>query len=119
MGKPGRETLAEFVSMFAEVKKKTGANIYLTYYLMAAHPGCTQSHMNALHTFVSRRLKLLPEQVQIFTPSPSTMATLMYLTERDPFTERKIFVEKSIAGKQKQKVTLTGPRTQAWRKKSG
>ena len=55
MGKPGRDTLAAFVDMFAQVKQKTGATIYLTYYLMAAHPGCTQSHMNALHTFVSRR----------------------------------------------------------------
>ena len=119
MGKPDRETLAEFVGMFAQVKQKTGANIYLTYYLMAAHPGCTQSHMDALHTFVSRRLKLLPEQVQIFTPSPSTMATLMYHTESDPFSMRKIFVEKSIAGKQKQKTTLTGPRPQNSRKKRG
>ena len=117
MGKPGRETLAEFVKMFTEAKKKTGATIFLTYYLMAAHPGCTQAHMNALHTFVSRQLKILPEQVQIFTPSPSTMATLMYHTERDPFDHREIFVEKSISGKQKQKSTLTGHPSKSSRKR--
>lgn len=117
MGKPDRDTLAEFVRMFEEVKKKRGAKIFLTYYLMAAHPGCTQAHMNALRTFVSRRLKILPEQVQIFTPSPSTFATLMYHTERNPFDDCSIFVEKSIAGKQKQKSVVTGERVKVPHKK--
>ena len=49
---------------------------------------------------------LLPEQVQIFTPSPSTYATLMYYTETDPFSGQKIFVEKDAGNKRKQKTIL-------------
>ncbi|HUS50328.1 MAG TPA: DUF3362 domain-containing protein, partial [Candidatus Paceibacterota bacterium] len=41
-------------------------------------------------------LKLNPEQVQIFTPTPSTYSTLMYYTERDPFTGKAIYVEKNF-----------------------
>lgn len=70
---------------------------------MAAHPGCTLEDMQKLRVFASRTLRLLPEQVQIFTPSPSTYATLMYYTETDPFSGKKIFVEKSVVNKQKQK----------------
>ncbi len=46
---------------------------------------------------------LNPEQVQVFTPTPSTYSTLMYYTEMDPWTREKIFVEKDPIKKQKQK----------------
>jgi radical SAM superfamily enzyme YgiQ (UPF0313 family) len=52
-------------------------------------------------------LELLPEQVQIFTPTPSTYASLMYYTERDPFTGERLFVEKSFKGKRRQKHIVT------------
>ncbi len=106
MGKPGRKTLEEFLSMFERMKRKTGAKVFLTYYLMAAHPGCTLSHMKDLRTFASRTLRLLPEQVQIFTPTPSTWSSIMYHAETDPFSGERIFVEKKAAGKQKQKEAL-------------
>ena len=48
-------------------------------------------------------MKLNPEQVQVFTPTPSTYSTLMYYTEMDPWTREKIFVEKDPIKKQKQK----------------
>ena len=57
--------------------------------------------------FASEKLLISPEQVQIFTPTPSTYSTLMYYTEIDPFTGKKIFVEKDINKKIKQKDILT------------
>ncbi|MEA3498570.1 MAG: DUF3362 domain-containing protein, partial [Campylobacterota bacterium] len=48
-----------------------------------------------------------PEQVQVFTPTPSTYSTLMYYTELDPWTREKIFVEKDPMKKQKQKDVVT------------
>jgi len=107
MGKPGRESLKAFLRMFDALRPKGPHRPYLTYYLMAAYPACTIEDMQQLRTFALRTLRLLPEQVQIFTPSPSTYATLMYYTESDPFSGRKIFVEKSIANKQKQKAVLS------------
>ena len=110
MGKPGPERLAEFVGLFNRLKQKIGGRIFLTYYLMAAHPGCTAPHMQALRRFAQKTLRHLPEQVQIFTPTPATFATLMYYTQRDPFTGQKIFVEKSLKEKEAQKRIMTGQR---------
>ncbi len=59
--------------------------------------------MIKLKKFIKKNLKLIPEQVQIFTPTPSTFSTLMYYTELDPISMTKIFVEKSPKGKEKQK----------------
>jgi radical SAM superfamily enzyme YgiQ (UPF0313 family) len=73
---------------------------------MAAHPGCTLDDMHKLRTFATRTLRLLPKQAQIFTPSPSTYATLMYYTETNPFSGQKVFVEKNTVNKQKQKTVL-------------
>ena len=107
MGKPGRESLEAFLRMFDALRPQGPHKPYLTYYLMAAHPACTLEDMRHLRAFALRTLRLLPEQVQIFTPSPSTYATLMYYTESDPFSGRKIFVEKGTANKQKQKAVLS------------
>ncbi|MGE0086727.1 MAG: YgiQ family radical SAM protein [Desulfococcaceae bacterium] len=108
MGKPGRESLEAFLALFDRLKGKIPEKLFLTYYLMAAHPGCTLEDMRKLRAFALRTLRLLPEQVQIFTPSPSTWSTLMYCTETDPFTGEKIFVEKKAGNRQKQKDTLSG-----------
>jgi hypothetical protein len=46
--------------------------------------------------------------VQVFTPTPSTYASVMYYTGKDPFTGEKLFVEKNPAAKQRQKEVITG-----------
>ena len=107
MGKPGRKSLEAFLALFDRVKGKIQGKLFLTYYLMAAHPGCTLEDMHRLRAFSLHTLRLLPEQVQIFTPSPSTWSTLMYCTETDPFAGEKIFVEKKAAARQKQKDALS------------
>lgn len=110
MGKPGVERLEAFLQLFNSLKRKIGGKIFLTYYLMAAHPGCTFTHMQALRKFTTKTLRLLPEQVQIFTPTPATYATLMYYTGRDPFSGNRVFVEKNVRRKEMQKKTVTGNR---------
>jgi uncharacterized radical SAM protein YgiQ len=103
MGKPGKESLTAFKKMFDQLSSRAGKDQYLTYYMIAAHPGCTEQEMRSLKRFVSRTLKLNPEQVQIFTPTPSTYSSLMYYTELDPFTRQPIYVEKDARRKQRQK----------------
>ncbi len=97
MGKPGKRYLTEFRDKFYQYSKEVGKNQFLTYYMIAAHPGCTESDMHKLKEFTSSKLSISPEQVQVFTPTPSTYSTLMYYTEIDPFTGKKLFVEKDIA----------------------
>jgi uncharacterized radical SAM protein YgiQ len=103
MGKPGKASLVAFKAMFDQLSRQAGKEQYLTYYLIAAHPGCTEKEMGDLKHFVSQKLKLHPEQVQIFTPTPSTYSSLMYYTEMDPFTRQPIYVEKDLQRKVRQK----------------
>ena len=108
MGKPGRDRLEDFIRLFGEIRAGCPVKPFLTYYLMAAHPGCTLEDMRKLRKFAIRKLSLLPEQVQIFTPTPSTWSSLMYYTERDPFSGEKLFVEKDKLKKEHQKALITG-----------
>ena len=109
MGKPGVEKLLTFRARFEEANQRHRLKQFLTYYFIAAHPGCSEVHMQSLRQFAARELHLAPEQVQVFTPTPSTWSTAMYWSERDPTTGDAIFVEKGARGKQTQKESLTGP----------
>ncbi|MDJ0875248.1 MAG: DUF3362 domain-containing protein, partial [Desulfobacterales bacterium] len=106
MGKSGIEDLMPFRTQFLRASRAAGKEQYLTYYFMAAHPGTISDQMQRLGVFCRGRLKIAPEQVQIFTPSPSTYSTLMYWTGRDPFSGEKIFVERNPHRKQRQKNAL-------------
>lgn len=108
MGKPPVASLLAFRELFTQLSRKFGKRQYLTYYLIAAHPGCNLQDMRALAQFTRKELHLTPEQVQIFTPLPSTWSTVMYYTGIDPFTGEKIFVERDMREKEKQKKALTG-----------
>ena len=111
MGKPGIKYLQAFKETFDTLNKKMGKKQFLTYYLMAAHPGCDAQAMDKLRIFAARELRIAPEQVQIFTPLPSTYSMLMYYTGKDPFTGEKLFVEKDLKGKEHQKaMVVSGPR---------
>lgn len=103
MGKPGKETLVEFKKMYDQLNKEEGKNQFLTYYLIAAHPGCEEKDMHELKRFTTEELKMNPEQAQVFTPTPGTYSAVMYYTEMDPKTRKKIFVEKDTKRKEKQK----------------
>jgi uncharacterized radical SAM protein YgiQ len=109
MGKPGPNILIDFKKMFDNSNKEQGKDQFLTYYLMAAHPGCYQEDMEALNEFVHKELKTNPEQVQIFTPTPSTVSTMMYFTRRDYDNTMNLKSEHSMQMKQKQKDALLDP----------
>ncbi|MCP4714356.1 MAG: YgiQ family radical SAM protein [Deltaproteobacteria bacterium] len=117
MGKPDSRTLLRFKERFTRASRTAGKKQFLTYYLVAAHPGCREQEMRTLKSFAVRELKTTPEQVQIFTPTPSTMSTLMYYTETDPANGRKLFVEKSTAGKERQKKIIVPQAAKQWRKR--
>ena len=103
MGKTKVAHLRKFKEIFDELNIKHKKNQFLTYYMIAAHPGCDLADMKELRAFVKKELKMTPEQIQVFTPTPSTYSTLMYHTGYEPFTGKKIFVEKSLKGKRAQK----------------
>jgi ABC-type transporter MlaC component len=78
--------------------------------------------MRKLHEYATEILHLHPEQVQVFTPTPSTYASLMYYTEKDPFSGQKLFVEKNPNRKSRQKDIVTReagsrPSSSSWKSK--
>ncbi len=103
MGKPEMDGLLRFRDLFNQMSNKENLPQFLTYYMIAAHPGCKQEDMEALRSFCLRELKLLPKQVQIFTPSPSTWSTVMYWTGENPFTGQPCFVERDARRREQQK----------------
>jgi uncharacterized radical SAM protein YgiQ len=106
MGKPDVDDLDKFRELFIKFNDEEGKKQFLTYYMIAAHPGCTQDDMRRLKEFCLSQLHILPRQVQVFTPTPSTYSTLMYWTGVNPFTGEKCYVERTFSGRQKQKNVL-------------
>ena len=102
MAKPQADLL-QFANDFYAITKKAGKKQFLTYYLIAAHPICSEREMQNMKSFFSKKLKIIPEQIQIFTPTPSTYSTMMYYCELDYKDSNKIFVEKSLKKKKIQK----------------
>ena len=107
MGKPGTAALLAFKKAFDAASTRHGLKQFLTYYFIAAHPGCADDDMLRLKRFATEHLRLAPEQVQIFTPTPSTWSTAMYYTGLDPVTRTPIRVERGLRAKQNQKDLLT------------
>jgi uncharacterized radical SAM protein YgiQ len=108
MGKPPFEALLAFRERFHRLCRQMRCERFLTYYLMAAHPGCDLDRMRRMRERIRHDLRLSPEQVQIFTPTPSTWSSLMYVTGRDPFSGQRLFVERALGAKAEQKRMLVG-----------
>ncbi len=103
MGKPGIEQFTAFKALFDRINKRLGMKQFLTCYFMAAYPGCTEADMERLGAFSRKTLGFRPQQIQVFTPTPSSLATLMYHTERSTENGASIFVEKHNNKKNGQK----------------
>lgn len=102
MRKPEFSSFESFKQTFDELNKKFGLKQQLIPYFISSHPGCSSQDMAKL----AARLKqgnIMPEQVQDFTPTPMTLATVMYYTGLNPYTLKPIFSAKTKAEKDKQK----------------
>ena len=105
MGKPGYRAYEEFVRKFYKVNEKYGMKQYAVPYFMSSHPGCTMKEAVKLAEYV-RDMGFMPEQVQDFYPTPSTMSTCMYYTGIDPRTGEKVYVPKDPKEKAMQRALL-------------
>ena len=102
MGKPSFRLFERLEKEFYRLIKARGLRYEIIPYFISAHPGCTMADMEALSKRPSLR-GIRTEQVQDFTPTPMTVSTEMFHTGRDPRTGKKVFVERSIDKKQRQK----------------
>ena len=91
MGKPRHAVYQSFCHKYEKLNERLGKKQYLVPYLMSSHPGSTLKEAVALAEYV-RDLGYMPEQVQDFYPTPSTLSTVMYYTGLDPRTMQPVYV---------------------------
>lgn len=91
MGKPRNSVYKAFVKKFDQINKQLNTNQYLVPYLISSHPGSKMSDAIALAEAI-RDMGYMPEQVQDFYPTPSTISTVMYYTGLDPRNMQKVFI---------------------------
>ena len=90
MGKPENKVYEAFLKRYEKINNKTGKQQYVVPYLMSSHPGSTMKEAIELAEYI-RDLGYMPEQVQDFYPTPSTLSTCMYYTGYDPRTMEKVY----------------------------
>ena len=91
MGKPENAVYEAFTEKYRRLNQQIGKNQFLVPYLMSSHPGSTLREAVALAEYL-RDIGYMPEQVQDFYPTPSTISTVMYYTGVDPVTMKPVYV---------------------------
>ena len=99
MRKPTFELFKKFKKQFDEINQKTGKRQQIIPYFISSHPGTRVEDMADL-AIKTKDQGLRLEQVQDFTPTPMTLATVMYYTGIDPYSGKKIYPADSIGKKQ-------------------
>jgi len=94
MRKPSFELFKSFKKQFDTINNREGLNQQLIPYFISAHPETTIGQMRELGK-ETRNMGIKLEQVQLFTPSPMTLATVMYYTGLNPYTLKPIKTAKS------------------------
>ncbi|MCM1088188.1 MAG: YgiQ family radical SAM protein [Muribaculaceae bacterium] len=105
MGKPGRDIYEQFVRKYDKINKRLGKKQFLVPYLMSSHPGSALKEAVELAEY-SRDIGYMPEQVQDFYPTPSTVSTVMYYTGIDPRTKEPVYVCKNPHEKAMQRALI-------------
>ena len=91
MGKPENAVFQQFLKKYKQKNEQFHMDQYVVPYLMSSHPGSTLKEAVALAEYI-RDLGYMPQQVQDFYPTPSTMSTVMYYTGIDPRDMSPVYV---------------------------
>ena len=102
MRKVSFDLYKKLMNRFDKITKVHDLKYELIPYFISSHPGCTDTDMKDLVAEL-KSLRVRPEQVQDFTPTPMTLSTLMYYTGFDPYTGKKVYVARNIEEKRRQK----------------
>lgn len=105
MGKPSHQVYEEFLKKYAACCRKSGKEQYAVPYFMSSHPGCGLKEAVELAEYI-RDLGFMPEQVQDFYPTPSTISTCMYYTGLNPLTMEEVYVPKNPHEKAMQRALI-------------
>lgn len=105
MRKPPIEVFERFGKIYRETNRRLGKKQYMLPYFISSHPGSSLEDAIELALYM-KKTGFVPDQVQDFYPTPGTLATCMYYTERDPFTMEKVYVAKDVEEKRMQRALM-------------
>ena len=101
MRKPSFKFFHEFKKRYDRINKKHGLDQPLIPYFISSHPGCKEADMANLAA-ETKDLGFQLEQVQGFTPTPMTVATIIYYTGVHPYTLKPVYTAKTREEKRNQ-----------------
>lgn len=105
MGKPENAVYEKFLKKYKDLNYQLNKNQFVVPYLMSSHPGSTLKEAVALAEYL-RDIGYMPEQVQDFYPTPSTVSTVMYYTGLDPKDLSPVYVCKNPHEKAMQRALI-------------
>jgi uncharacterized radical SAM protein YgiQ len=94
MRKPPFKQYLDFSKLFRKINQEAGLNQQLIPYLISSHPGSSIDDMAKL-AIELKKIGYKPEQVQDFTPTPMTLASVIYYSGIDPYTLQKVYSARS------------------------
>ncbi len=110
MKKPANKDFEFFLKLYDELNVQLDKKQFVSCYFLVGHPGEDMSTVNHTEKMIKKYLKFKPEQVQIFTASPSTVSTAIYYTGIDMYSNKKVKVVKELGIKNKMKDILVNKR---------
>jgi len=113
MKKPPQHTFEEFQGLFAKATQRAGKEQYLVPYFIASHPGSRPAEMIELAVFLKQN-GYRPRQVQDFIPAPMDVATSMWHTGLDPFTNAPVAIRQRLRDRIVQRALMQFFKPENW-----
>lgn len=105
MHKPEKKVFLQFAEKYRQINRRLQKKQYLIPYFISSHPGSAIEDAVELALFL-KDYGFIPDQVQDFYPTPGTLATCMYYTEKDPLTMKPVYVAKDLKEKKMQRALI-------------
>ena len=102
MRKPAFSQFIKFQKIFDKINSKHNLRQQLIPYFISAHPACTKTDMAEL-AIKTKDMNFRLEQVQDFTPTPMTLATVMFYSGIDPYSLKPIYTDTKTVDKKAQR----------------
>jgi uncharacterized radical SAM protein YgiQ len=113
MKKPEIKYFTGFMERFKAANEKAGKKQFLVPYFQCAHPGTGPEETIALALYMKEHA-LRPRQVQMFMPTPATLATAMFRSGKDPYTKKPVYVARGGRERSRQRALLFYWKKEEW-----
>ncbi len=113
MRKPDIHYFTRFMERFEAANKKAGKEQFLVPYFQCAHPGVGPEETIELALYMKQH-GLRPRQVQMFMPTPATIATSIFVSGVDPYTKKPVYVARGGRERSRQRALLFYWRQEEW-----